>query len=838
VKRLTATHWGGLICGLAITANAAGSTLLGWNNLGMHCMDSDFSVFSILPPYNTIEAQLIVNGRLVTNGAGYTVTYEAIADPDGSINTTSQGKGNFYQYTAMLYGAVPVDMGLKGWGMPGPSNTPQSMMFEFSNSPAAGVNAPVNWYRAEGIPITPLDNAMKKNAYPLMRLVARDAAGNRIATNDIVLPVSDEMNCTACHSSSSGPAARPTAGWVNDPNPDRDYRLNILRLHDQNLGGLASFKTALTAAGYNPAGLYATVVSNGTPILCAKCHTSEALQGSGMAGIPPLTQSVHSLHAYVTDPGTGLTLDNTANRASCYQCHPGSATKCLRGAMGKAVASDGTMAMQCQSCHGSMSMVGASTRVGWFQEPNCQSCHTGTATSNNGQIRYTSSFEANGTPRVAVNQTFATSPNTPAAGLSLFRFSKGHGGLQCSACHGSTHAEFPSADRNDNLRNIALQGHAGVMSECSSCHATVPSTSDGGPHGMHPVGQSWVSQHNNYAGSACQSCHGTDYRGTVLSLAMADRTISANGTQNFFRGAIIGCYTCHNGPGGSGTPPAAPTVSNVSASTTVGQPVSMTLPASGTGLTVRIISQPSHGTVGLTGTTATYYPDAGFSGGDTFTFAAYNGSRNSTLATGTVTVGGTSGATAPTISTQPVGQNVTAGANVTFTVVAAGTAPLSYQWQLNGANLTGATSASLTLTGVTSANAGTYTVVVRNSGGSATSSPAVLTVSSTNPPPTVAMVLPNNGSTFTAPARITLVADADDANGTITRVEFYNGRTLLGVGTRETQSGEANSNILYYFVWYRVPAGSYYITARAYDNSGKSAMSAPINIRVRSASRN
>jgi hypothetical protein len=55
---------------------------LGWNNLGMHCMDSDYSVFSILPPYNTIEAQLIVGGKLIKAGAGYTVTYEAIADPD------------------------------------------------------------------------------------------------------------------------------------------------------------------------------------------------------------------------------------------------------------------------------------------------------------------------------------------------------------------------------------------------------------------------------------------------------------------------------------------------------------------------------------------------------------------------------------------------------------------------------------------------------------------------------------------------------------------------------------------------------------------------------------
>jgi hypothetical protein len=45
-----------------LAASGATSALVGWNNLGMHCMDSDFSVFSILPPYNTIEAQLIVGG--------------------------------------------------------------------------------------------------------------------------------------------------------------------------------------------------------------------------------------------------------------------------------------------------------------------------------------------------------------------------------------------------------------------------------------------------------------------------------------------------------------------------------------------------------------------------------------------------------------------------------------------------------------------------------------------------------------------------------------------------------------------------------------------------------
>jgi hypothetical protein len=126
--------------------------------------------------------------------------------------------------------------------------------------------------------------------------------------------------------------------------------------------------------------------------------------------------------------------------------------------MGSAIAADGSMEMQCQSCHGNMSTVGTAfpARIGWFMEPNCQACHTGTATSNAGQIRYTSVFtDTNGTVRVPADRTFATTANTPPTpfNLSLYRFSMGHGGLQCSACHGSTHAEFPSSHANDADRH-------------------------------------------------------------------------------------------------------------------------------------------------------------------------------------------------------------------------------------------------------------------------------------------------------------------------------------------------------------------------------------------------
>jgi hypothetical protein len=537
-----------------------------------------------------------------------------------------------------LFGvALPVDAGLKGKNMPGAGNPPQPMTFDPS----------LNWFIAEGIPITSYDDAGKKNTYPLMRIRARDASGQLLASTDIVLPVSDEMDCSACHASGSGPDARPVSGWVFDPDPQRDYRRNIIRLHDDRNLTRPVYLSALIAAGYNPAGLTQTVEVDKKAVLCASCHLSEALAGSGRAGISQLTTAVHRRHSGVIDPTNGLALDATANRSACYRCHPGSTTRCLRGAMGAAVAADGSLAMQCQSCHGLMSAVGTPARTGWLDEPSCGNCHTGTAVVNSGQIRYTSALTSSGARRVPADPTFTTNPNTPAAGFSLYRFSKGHGGLQCSACHGSTHAEYPAAHPNDNLQSLALQGHVGTIGECATCHNASPQTRNGGPHGMHPVGAAWVSAHGDAAEAnrtACQACHGTDDRGTVLSRSFASRTLSTEfGTKVFWRGFTVGCYTCHNGPSSeSANPNRAPIVQNLSATTQAGSPVAVTLSATdpdGNALTLRIVSQPANGTVGLIGTAATYYPMAGFSGSEPFTYAASDGMTDSNLGTVTVSVG-------------------------------------------------------------------------------------------------------------------------------------------------------------------------------------------------------
>ena len=630
----------GLASASGARAANGGWTIIGWNNLGMHCMDADYSVMSILPPYNTLEAQVLdPTGHLVSPSSGVNVTFEAVADPSGSINSTSIGKTDFWSYAQSLFGLLqplPPDTGLAGMSMPGTANAPQALAFDVTTAAWTG----------EGIPATPYDDAGHKNTYPLFRVTARDTTGTVLATSDIVVPVSDEMSCTTCHASNSDADAEPLEGWVHDPDPQRDYRLNAIRLHDDRQSGNPDYAAELVGVGYDAGGLYATVTQLGKPVLCAVCHASNALGTVGVAGVAQLTTSMHRLHANVIDPVSGMSLDNENNRSACYTCHPGSTTKCLRGVMGNAVAADGTLEMQCQSCHGAMHSVGAQGRAGWLDEPTCQNCHTGTALNNNGEIRYTNVYDTNGQRRVAVDATFATTPDVPMQGFSLYRFSTGHGGLQCEACHGSTHAEFPSSHINDNLQSIALQGHAGTLVECATCHGNSPNTVNGGPHGMHPLGAGWVSDHPDAVegggGAACRTCHGTDYRGSVLSYSKGDRVFSTRyGTRRFWTGFQIGCYACHNGPNtDDANPNHAAVVQNTTASSS-GAPVAIPLSASdadGNALTLRIVSQPANGTVGLSGATATYYPDRGFSGLDTFTFAAWDGDTDSNLGTASVTV--------------------------------------------------------------------------------------------------------------------------------------------------------------------------------------------------------
>lgn len=530
--------------GSATPVGTAGTQLFAWNDLGMHCADSDYSVFTLLPPFNNLNAQLVVAGKLVTTG--YTLTYESAADPaTGSITTSSSGKTNFWQYAPTLFKAnLAPDYGLTG------------------NRTATATPAPLqwssafNWFEATGIPIMPVDDANRSNAYPMVKVSARNGAGQLVASSTTVLPVSSEINCFTCHASNTGSAAaKPAAGWFPaTPGSERDWRMNILRLHDEKNAANPAYAPLMSSKGYGTS-LELSALNN-TPILCDTCHNSNALAIWGIGGVATvsnMTAAMHNRHASVSLPGSSATLDSNSTRDTCYNCHPGKNTQCLRGAMGNPVNANGDHTMECQSCHGSMKTVGNLARNGWFDMPTCQSCH-------HDGLRETVAINANGTFKAWSDVRFASNANTPAAGVSLFRFSTGHGNMQCEACHNSTHAEFtdkPSTNGNsvnDNRRAVAAQGYAAAIRECTVCHTSMPSTTNGGPHGMHPIGASWVSRHENVVSSSnradCLYCHGSTSAGSPLAVIKVAKTFSVGDgrTKSFAVNERVTCWSCHNGP--------------------------------------------------------------------------------------------------------------------------------------------------------------------------------------------------------------------------------------------------------------------------------------------------
>jgi len=239
-----------------------------------------------------------------------------------------------------------------------------------------------NHFVADGIPLTPIHDDGSWNPYQNAEFVARDAGGAEIARTRTTAPTSEEMNCARCHGSNAF--------------------ADILREHDDE----------------ENTSLYAQ-----RPVLCARCHGSPALgqSGPGSSG-KYFSQAMHGKHA---DEG-----------AACYDCHPGSITRCSRSL--RHMADDG----KCIACHGTMAEVAQSIsrngRIPWLNEPKCSNCHGTVSGVDTGAV--------------------------------LYRNAPGHGGLYCAACHSSPHAMIPSTREEDNYQAITLQGKAKAIGSCAACH--------------------------------------------------------------------------------------------------------------------------------------------------------------------------------------------------------------------------------------------------------------------------------------------------------------------------------------------------------------------------------
>src|SRR5258708_1645189 len=198
----------------------------------------------------------------------------------------------------------------------------------------------------------------------------------------------------------------------------------------------------------------------------------------------------------------------------------------------------------------------------------------------------------------------------------------------------------------------------------------------------------------------------------------------AAGTTYYYQVSSTDSKGNHGNSGGHGFKTSGFSISGTISPATGGSGTILTL-GGAANATTTADSSGSYTFVGLPNGTYTIVPShAGF----TFTPTSQTATVNGANVTGVNFTDAAASAT-PTITTQPASQTVTVGQKATFTVVATGTAPLSYQWSKKGTAIAGATASSYTTPVTTSSdNGSSFVVVVSNSAGKVTSSAATLTV--------------------------------------------------------------------------------------------------------------
>jgi hypothetical protein len=157
------------------------------------------------------------------------------------------------------------------------------------------------------------------------------------------------------------------------------------------------------------------------------------------------------------------------------------------------------------------------------------------------------------------------------------------------------------------------------------------------------------------------------------------------------------------------------------------------------------------------------------------------GSATSAPAVLAVTAVPSTAPVAPSIVTQPAAVAVTEGNVATFGVGVAGSGPLSFQWRRNGADLPGATAAAITIAATTAADAGTYSVVVRNAAGSATSQSATLAVApSVGTAPVAPTIVVPPGGVVVAPGMSAALGVTAQGSGPLSYRWLHNGQEVAG----------------------------------------------------------
>jgi hypothetical protein len=400
--------------------------LLAWNDLGMHCMSDGDAWFTFLPPANTIEAQLIKRGDPpILVGEGVVLSY---AVEKGFENPSNNSE--FWAHSASLFGKnLEKNVGLFGKGVKG--------SFDLDSARHSFI--------AAGIPVVPYNDNNSVNPFPIFTIEARDAkSGALLATTQTVAPVSAEIGCRNCH----GGGWRKNGAGLSDETASR-----ILALHDRRHG------TELLP-----------LARAGKPQLCQSCHPDPVLGAAGKPGVVDFSSAMHGWHTHY------MPMDDSRACALCHPSNPDGHTRCLRDP-------HAAFGMDCIDCHGSMDadaiallkheaerpaaarllaplIAGGNDsttpRVAWNMEVDCLNCHQ--------------NFQAPG------NVTSGFGRWTKDAS-ELYRKRTDEAGVRCPACHGSTHATYPTHNAfgrdRDNIQPLqysASRAPIGTNRTCAICH--------------------------------------------------------------------------------------------------------------------------------------------------------------------------------------------------------------------------------------------------------------------------------------------------------------------------------------------------------------------------------
>jgi len=411
-----------IVVPVEIPAASMSYIVLAWNDQGMPFFSPSYDEEVLLPPYNTLWAQVIKRGdppEIVTSGV--TLEYRIID------NTFSYGKGTVLPYRSYarfwddsfdLFGvSLAPDTGLN-FVDPGVHNGLSGTMLLKSGH-----------FQADGVPVVPINDAGTWDPYQVAEIVVRDSSsGTELARTRTTVPTSDEVRCARCH------GQRVSGIDI----------LSVLAEHDEAEG--------------------TTFVYEGVPVLCADCHGSPALGQTGPGSSERyLSEVLHSSHS--------------ASITNCYNCHPGEITEFHRSA-----AHVGTENGNCAACHGTSDAIASSIqsgRVPWAGLPKCADCHTFVAEVDTGSALYRAGTAHNGLSCAACHGTaHAQIPSNKLADHYQFLQyqAKALPLGSCRVCH--------ETSKGGGLAGVSIAHGGSQPTSCSVCHTGPITTNNptGFPH--------------------------------------------------------------------------------------------------------------------------------------------------------------------------------------------------------------------------------------------------------------------------------------------------------------------------------------------------------------------